>query len=1525
MNNKQGTYVDVQRAIWTLLGKTIRPDFPAATVPGQGGDATVADTLLRLSLPNTSFVPGPGQVLGLIAIQSAPSQPLMMELPVPSCPYKIGDFVWSDTNANGIQDGGEPGINGVTVRLLSATGSLLATTTTNTNMSQNGWYEFGNLMCGTTYQVQVDTASAPLAGMVRSPEVGTPNTALDSNPNPAIVTITQGADLTIDFGFYTPIPCTGQIGDFVFNDKNANGIQDGLDAAIGSVKVLLSGPGGLSTFAITDGNGKYSFMGLCAGSYTVSVDNTTIPAGFLSSTPGAPGSTTADDSNPNPTTVVLTTSSSIDNTIDFGYHAPCDSALGDVVWSDLNANGIQDPGEPGLNGVMLELRNSLNVVLGTATTTQIGSVNGSYLFSGLCAGMYTVKVVSGVPTNYVPTTPTAPGSTTSNDSNGSPADVTLPQSTTDRTVDFGFVPPCEGVIGDFVWNDVNANGIQDTGELPLTGFTVNLRKASDNSVLQTTTTSTGPGPNYKFMGLCTGSYRVEVIPQTGYVASPTGAGTPTTDSNPNAAPVTLPANNASDLTIDFGYYQAPISSCVSFSAVQNRAITAIQLPASGGAGAPYTFLVTGLPTGLVVSASGLITGTPSVSGTFPYNIKVTDRLGNIGSIDCSVTVHPPITSSCVFIGANAGIPITPVQLPASGGAGGPYTFTATGLPNGLVISTGGVISGTPTVGGSFPYVVTITDKNGNTGTLNCTVNVGIPDVVCTPGTFTLTGNSSTTGTAGNIRTFTASNGTLVKASAFSRIKTTGAWSTAYLGAYGPGLGVTDGSEDGSDPGHKVDNVGTRTNYVMLEFSSPVIVNRAFLDSVSSDSDITVWVGTKTDPYNNHLTLSDALLSSLTMEEDTTTLTTSRWAEFNGARLQGNVVIIAALVSDTSAEDNFKLSKIDTTCPGTTTCTGTAGNFVWKDLNGNGIQDGTTETGISGVTLQLKNSSSAVVATTVTDANGAYQFTAACGTYTVVIPTSPTGYTASPSLAGTNRAVDSNGSATAVTLSATADQTVDFGFVPAGPVVCAPGTFTLTGNSGTTGTAGNIRTFTGTNGVQVKASAFSRNKTSGAWATAYLGSYGPGLGVTDGSENGSAPGHTVDNVGSHINYVLFEFSSPVVINRAFLDSVTSDSDITVWVGTRNNPFTSHVALNDSVLAGLTKEENATTLTSARWADINSGNLEGNFVVIAAMVSDTTPEDQFKLSKLETSCPSGTTTCTGKIGNLVWKDSSGNGLRESTEVGLGSVILQLKQGSTVLKSVATDTTGFYQFSGLCAGTYTVVAPVVPTGYSASPSLVGTNRAVDSNGSGTTVTLATNTTEDLTVDFGYVPQAACVATTYTLTGSSATDGTNGNIRTFTAPNGAQVKASAFSRNKSNGAWSTAWLGAYGSGLGVTNNAEDGSDPGHRLDNVGSNNDFVLFEFSSNVVVDKAFLDYVGADSDLTVWIGKKTNPFTNHLSLNDSVLASLGTVEESLTSSPDSRWADLNSGAVEGNVLVIAAWLADTTGEDEFKLSKILTACK
>ena len=184
----------------------------------------------------------------------------------------------------------------------------------------------------------------------------------------------------------------------------------------------------------------------------------------------------------------------------------------------------------------------------------------------------------------------------------------------------------------------------------------------------------------------------------------------------------------------------PSASCVAITAVQGFAITPVTLVGAGGTGGPYTFTATGLPAGLSMSASGTISGTPTVSGTFTYTVTIADSSGRTSTFTCSVSVNAPPSASCVAITAVQGVAITPVSLVGTGGTGGPYTFSATGLPAGLSMSTSGTISGTATVSGTFTYAVTITDNAGRTGTFNCSLSVGPPPPPqvlgiqgCTPG------------------------------------------------------------------------------------------------------------------------------------------------------------------------------------------------------------------------------------------------------------------------------------------------------------------------------------------------------------------------------------------------------------------------------------------------------------------------------------------------------------------------------------------------------------------------------------------------------------------------------------------------------------------------------------------------------------------------------------------------------------------------------------------------------------------------
>ena len=167
---------------------------------------------------------------------------------------------------------------------------------------------------------------------------------------------------------------------------------------------------------------------------------------------------------------------------------------------------------------------------------------------------------------------------------------------------------------------------------------------------------------------------------------------------------------------------------------------------SGGTG-PYTFaLLSGaLPAGLTISAGGVISGTPSGSGTANFTIGATDSVGNTGSHAYSVVIGT-VSLTVAPASLPAGTQGTPYSqtVTASGGTG-PYTFALTSgaLPTGLTISSGGVISGTPTAGGAFSFRVQAVDSLGNAGLRDYVIKIGIVSLTVNPATLpaTLLGHS----------------------------------------------------------------------------------------------------------------------------------------------------------------------------------------------------------------------------------------------------------------------------------------------------------------------------------------------------------------------------------------------------------------------------------------------------------------------------------------------------------------------------------------------------------------------------------------------------------------------------------------------------------------------------------------------------------------------------------------------------------------------------------------------------------------
>jgi len=221
----------------------------------------------------------------------------------------LGSTLFYDNDNNGQHDAGESTIDNIVVELLDVNGTVVMTTTTDSN----GHYLFEELMPG-DYQVRVPTApsDAPTSSTptstaddnVDGDDNGTQSTAGGASTSPMITLTADGeptgepvqggaqdaadddnGDMTVDFGFVPPL----SLGSTLFYDNDNNGQQGTGETGIAGLLVeLLDSAGNVVATTTTDANGDYLFDNLLPGDYQVRIPTPPSGAPMSSTTTNRP-------------------------------------------------------------------------------------------------------------------------------------------------------------------------------------------------------------------------------------------------------------------------------------------------------------------------------------------------------------------------------------------------------------------------------------------------------------------------------------------------------------------------------------------------------------------------------------------------------------------------------------------------------------------------------------------------------------------------------------------------------------------------------------------------------------------------------------------------------------------------------------------------------------------------------------------------------------------------------------------------------------------------------------------------------------------------------------------------------------------------------------------------------------------------------------------------------------------------------------------------------------------------------------
>jgi len=422
----------------------------------------------------------------------------------------IAGQTFVDVTADGLNNLARP-LPNVLVSVFDETDAFIDSTRTDAA----GVYIFPQLPDGNYYVVFDQSARFRFTDQ----NVGSDD-SIDSDVDPdtgrsALSTVSATSTPIIDAGY---LDGRQTVSGFTWIDDNGDGVRQSDELPLAGVQVqLYTIDGTAQDTTLTDNDGGYEFGELDAGQFYLVFDAP--DATFINTTADQGGDDTVDDdvtssiATNSTDTLTIQYFENTNSAVDAGYYQF--ASVGDQAWIDLNDNSIRDEDEVGIDGIGVELLDiNDNIVASTITSAGGGLDSGYYQLDMIPPGEYRLRFTRVLFYAFVDgdqgTDDTDSDVTTVDDLTGTTELFTLTSGQQDVTRDVGleFSSPMESSISGTLWDDLNANGIRDMDEPPLTAALVFLRDLDQGVSIG----SMVPDENgfYIFDNLGEGTYLVEM-------------------------------------------------------------------------------------------------------------------------------------------------------------------------------------------------------------------------------------------------------------------------------------------------------------------------------------------------------------------------------------------------------------------------------------------------------------------------------------------------------------------------------------------------------------------------------------------------------------------------------------------------------------------------------------------------------------------------------------------------------------------------------------------------------------------------------------------------------------------------------------------------------------------------------------------------------------------------------------------------------------------------------------------------------